>query len=430
MIEAKRGVLSGWVVGAGPFAGFELTLDGKLTLRRAQDNASRALFAGSRALVLGDNGLAAETTDGGVEWQSVELPPEIDLKAAYGAGTRQGCTALGCGFAGFTRVGYFEGHAARSLASPATPPRVAFPGPGGSHWFLHCAATGDASPGALPFRPPTPLSGRRLRRSGGAPTPNEDPDLVPLSPFLNQAPPAFPDNFEGVDAGTEPYGVQLRAYAYGPRGGDWTRTGSLSFAFADRFQTKPGVHVSASARSPWPDSTTAADALGAEPSTSAAGLAAALDPSGTSGGLLARHARPIRVRGRTCAAAHPQRWSLGYGVALFRYCPHQSRRLHRFLRRKHARFQDLSGGGAGSAGGARSDRHSTTPGRKCRAGSERRRGCPWRVGAQYGLVCPPCGLRDLHGGRALRRHAGSARDHARALRPGDRGVLAHGCGRP
>ena len=286
MIEAKRGVLSGWVVGAGPFAGFELTLDGKLTLRRAQDNASRALFAGSRALVLGDNGLAAETTDGGVEWQSVELPPEIDLKAAYGAGTRQGCTALGCGFAGFTRVGYFEGHAARSLASPATPPRVAFPGPGGSHWFLHCAATGDASPGALPFRPPTPLSGRRLRRSGGAPTPNEDPDLVPLSPFLNQAPPAFPDNFEGVDAGTEPYGVQLRAYAYGPRGGDWTRTGSLSFAFADRFQTKPGVHVSASARSPWPDSTTAADALGAEPSTSAAGLAAALDPSGTSGGLL------------------------------------------------------------------------------------------------------------------------------------------------
>jgi hypothetical protein len=94
------------------------------------------------------------------------------------------------------------------------------------------------------------------------------------------------DNFEGVDAGTEPYGVQLRVYAYGPRGGDWTRNGSLSFAFADRFQTKPGVHVSASARSPWPDSTTAADALGAEPSTSAAGLAAALDPSGTLGGLL------------------------------------------------------------------------------------------------------------------------------------------------
>jgi hypothetical protein len=103
---------------------------------------------------------------------------------------------------------------------------------------------------------------------------------------LEQAAPALPDNFEGVDAGTEPYGVQMRMYAYGPRGGDWTRKGSLSIVFADRFSAKAGVHVTASARSPWPDGTGAADALGAEPSTNAAGLAAALDPSGSSGAVL------------------------------------------------------------------------------------------------------------------------------------------------
>lgn len=285
VVEAKAGVLSGWVVGAGPFAGFELTLAGKLTLRRIQDNASHSLFAGTRALILGENGLASETTDGGVEWQAVELPPEIDLKSARAAGMRQGCSALGCGFAGFTRVGYFDGRAARSLATPAAPPRVSFAGPGGARWFLHCATTGEASVPALPFRPATPLSGRRLARAPAG-VQSEEAPLAALSPFLEQPAPVVPDSFEGVDAGTEPFGVQMRIYAYGPRGGDWTRSGSLSIAFADRFSVNPGVRVTASARSPWPDATSAADALGAEPSTNAAGLAAALDPSGTSGGLL------------------------------------------------------------------------------------------------------------------------------------------------
>ncbi len=288
MVEAKPSVLSGWIVGAGPFAGFEVALDGKLTLRRVQDNANHALFAGAHALVLGENGLGSETTDGGVEWQGVELPPEIDLKAARAVGLRQGCSAVGCGFAGFTRVGYFDGRAARSLAAPATPPRVSFPGPGGSRWFLHCATTGELSAPALPFRPATPVSGRRLRRSPVAPigAANDEVDLPPLSPFLEQPPPQLSDNFEGVDAGTEPSGVQVRIYAYGPRGGDWSKVSSLSIAFADRFSVKPGVHFSANGRSPWPDVTSAADALGAEPSTNAAGLAAALDPSGTSGALL------------------------------------------------------------------------------------------------------------------------------------------------
>jgi hypothetical protein len=75
-------------------------------------------------------------------------------------------------------------------------------------------------------------------------------------------------------------------YVYGPRGSDWTKTGSLSIAFADRFSVKPGVRLTATARSPWPDVAAAADALGAEPSTSAAGIATALDPGGSSGALL------------------------------------------------------------------------------------------------------------------------------------------------
>ncbi len=283
MVESSPGVLTGWAVGAGPFAGFSVGLDGKLTLGRIQDGGARALFAGKRALVLGENGLASETTDGGADWQSVELPPEIDVKAA-GASARQGCSAVGCVFAGFTRIGYFEGRAPRALATPATPPRVSFPGPGGSRWLLRCAPTGEVSAPALPFRSgATPLQ-RGVARA--APTTDEEAPLPPLSGLLELPPPALADGFEGVDAGTEQYGIQTRVYAYGPRGGDWSKTGSLRISFADRFAVKQGVRQTASARSPWLDAATAADALGAEPSSSSAGLAASLDPSGSSGALL------------------------------------------------------------------------------------------------------------------------------------------------
>jgi hypothetical protein len=283
MVELRPGVLSGWVVGAGPFVGVELAVDGKLTLGRIQDNAGRVLFAGKRALSLGENGLASETTDGGAEWQAVELPSETDLRAAATQGLRQGCSAVGCSFAGFVRMGWFDGRPARSLAMPATPSRVTFPGPGGSRWRLHCDPTGDASDRALPTRLPS-APGRRSKMMRGGP--GEETVLAPLAPFLEQPPPPLPDSFEGVSAGTEPNGVQLRVYAYGPRGGDWTRAGSLSIAFADRFATKNGVKQSALARSPWPDAATAADALGAEPSTNSAGLAASLDPGGNAGALL------------------------------------------------------------------------------------------------------------------------------------------------
>lgn len=284
MIESKPGVVSGWVVAAGPFAGVELALDGKLTLRRIQDDAAHALFAGRHAMVLGENGLASETTDGGAEWQGVELPPELDLKTRAAAGAKQGCSALGCAFAGLIRIGYFAGRSARTLAAPAAPPRVVFPGTGGSRWLLRCAASNEVSPPALPARPARSTTLRGLRAATLAP--GDEPELPPLSPLLELAPPALGENQQGVDAGTEPHGIQTRIYAYGPRGGDWTKAGSLSIAFADRFSVKSGVRSSAAARSPWQDATSAADALGAEPSTSSAGFAGGLDPSGSAGALL------------------------------------------------------------------------------------------------------------------------------------------------
>src|SRR5690349_980412 len=55
----------------------ELGLDGKLTLRRIEEDASHALFAGTHAMVLGENGLASETIDGGARLQ-IELGRQLD----------------------------------------------------------------------------------------------------------------------------------------------------------------------------------------------------------------------------------------------------------------------------------------------------------------------------------------------------------------
>jgi hypothetical protein len=283
LTQSKAGELQGWLVGAASFAGVRIGLDGKLSLGRLEDNPEWTLFDGPRAFSLGQNGLARESTNGGLLWQNVELPPDLDVKALPSSGLRQGCSEVGCAFAGFTRIGYFGARTAQPLASPAAPALVRFPSPGGSRWLLRCRPTGEVSAAALPSKAPAPPAVRRYRTLSTLPA---DAELPPLSPFLELEPPRLPENSDGVDAGTEAFGVQSRVYAFGPRGTDWTRTGSFTIAFADRFSVSGGARSTAPARSPWADALTAADALGAEPSTSAAGLFAALDASGSAGALL------------------------------------------------------------------------------------------------------------------------------------------------
>jgi hypothetical protein len=250
--ELPSGALGGWVAGAEPFVGVRVALDGTVTASRPETSIDRALLSGSHALVVGRTGRALESTDGGFEWSEVELPSEFDAAQEPRDDARlQGCSELGCAFAGFVRVGWKSGSAAPRLRVAKLPEMTALLQPGGGRWVLHCDATGEVS------EPASPL-GTRARGPGRA----EDA-VAPWAPFLELSAPALATGEVGFDAaGSESNSAELHAYAWGERGADWGRAGHAQIRALDRFQVNGGVFQSAVTRSPWADATAAAEAFG------------------------------------------------------------------------------------------------------------------------------------------------------------------------
>ncbi len=150
--ELSGGALGGWVAGAGPFVGVRVALDGAVTVSRPEIGIDRALLSGSHGLVVGRTGRAMESTDGGFEWSEVELPSEFDASKEPRDDARlQGCSELGCAFAGFVRVGWKSGSATPPLSIAKLPEMTPLIQPGGGRWLLHCDATGEVSDGAAPL---------------------------------------------------------------------------------------------------------------------------------------------------------------------------------------------------------------------------------------------------------------------------------------
>lgn len=252
-VEAGAGVLAGWVVGSEPFAGVRVALDGKVTVAHSETSIDRALLSADRALLIGRTGRARESTDGGFEWSDVELPSEFDAgRELSGESRLQGCSRLGCAFAGFVRLGWRTGKASPRLRIADLPESTPQLQPGGSRWVLNCEASSEVSEPSLP-----PVT----RERGAART--DDALAAPWSPFLDLPAPALGPGEVGFDvASGENEGSTFRAYAWGERGADWTRVGHLQLRLSDRFQVRRGAYQSAVTRSPWPDATTAAEAFG------------------------------------------------------------------------------------------------------------------------------------------------------------------------
>jgi hypothetical protein len=251
-VEQPSG-LSGWVVGAEPFAGVRVALDGTVTLSPPENSIDRALLSGTHALLVARSGRARESSDSGFEWSDVELPPEFDASRALVDDARlQGCSELGCAFAGFVRLGFRAGNTAPRLRMAALPDSTPLPSPGGGRWLLHCEATGEVSEPALPL-------GARLRGPGRA----DDAATAPWAPFLELAPPALGSGEVGYDAtSNEADAALFHGYVWGQRGADWARAGHIQLRALDRFRIQGGPFQSAVTRSPWLDATAAAESFG------------------------------------------------------------------------------------------------------------------------------------------------------------------------
>ncbi len=250
--ELPSGQLGGWVAGAEPFVGVRVALDGTVSASKPESSIDRVLLSGAHALIVGRTGRALESSDGGFEWSEVELPSEFDASREPRDEARlQGCSELGCAFAGFVRVGWKRGASAPHLAIAKLPEVTPLPEPGGSRWLLRCEATGEVSEPALAL-------GAHARGPGRA-----EEASAPWASFLEAPAPSLAAGEVGYDTGSgESNSAELHAYAWGERGADWSRAGHALIRALDRFQVAGGVVQSAVTRSPWADANAAAEAFG------------------------------------------------------------------------------------------------------------------------------------------------------------------------
>ncbi|MEP7050181.1 MAG: hypothetical protein ABJB12_07510 [Pseudomonadota bacterium] len=249
----RAAALAGWVVGSEPFAGVRVALDGTVDVSAAENSVDRVLLSGTRALLVGRTGRALETTDGGFAWSSVDLPSEFDAGHELRDDARlQGCSELGCAFAGFVRVGWKAGSAAAPLRVAALPKFTSLIQPGGNRWVLRCEATGEVSEPAL-------AQGSRVRGPGRS----EEATVAPWAPFHETAAPTLAAGEVGYDTGgVDADLAALHVYAWGERSSDWGVAGHTQVRALDRFDVARGTFQSAVTHSPWPDATAAAEAFG------------------------------------------------------------------------------------------------------------------------------------------------------------------------
>lgn len=248
MVEHAPGVIGAWVTASGPFVGARITLDGKVTVGPTQWPLEQTLLSGERALIVTNT--PRETVDGGFEWRDVELPAR---PTASTAGSERGCGSIGCAVDGWIRVGWRGASRDGDLALVSDPKRRetswALPG----RWRFDCTPVATSRPSAASAapagRPAAVMLGRRR-----PPSPRWDA-------FQGLAAPSLTPSELGFDVGGD-LAVPFRAYAWGPRGGDWARQGAMLVRVLDTFAFTDGVWSTARGASRWPDELSAAEAFG------------------------------------------------------------------------------------------------------------------------------------------------------------------------
>lgn len=291
--EREKGVLSGWVEAGGPVLGVRIDLDGKVTVGDLRDDAGGAILSGRFGLSLGDGGRAAETTDGGMHWEVLDLP-ERDEDGPQKNATRA-CGPAGCVVGGWLRVGWGKPGTDDDL-HPADPPSAPYFAMKISPTIGFSCEVGASvtppAPASPPKTPPPALRGA-VRHFGKGPPAAGPSTITGWSLFRNTPPPTLGADEVGIDNGTSTDLVMMRAYAWGKKGADWIRAGRWQVRFDDRFDATGGVRQSAATTSFWPDEAAAVEAIGTG-SYGAASWGAYLDPSGRA--VLAN-----ACRGSTCA---------------------------------------------------------------------------------------------------------------------------------
>ncbi len=264
--EREPGLIGGWVEAGGALVGVRVGLDGQVKLGEMRTDPNGALLAGRFGVSVGDDGEAAETTDGGMEWTSFELPDhDIDAPSRTRA-----CGPVGCALASWLRVGWGKPLVKDDFATAKAPTAPYVAVQTGSTVQMSCDLLGAVTP-PIPDKPaakdakPPVRSPYGYSPHGGYGYPygygyyNYRP---PWSPFRNTAAPTLAKDESGVDTGSYGEAAGIRSYAWGKKGSDWTKTGKWLVRFDDRYDPAGGLRSSAMAVSPWADEQQATSGVG------------------------------------------------------------------------------------------------------------------------------------------------------------------------
>ena len=280
--EREPGVIGGWVEAGGSVVGVRVSLNGEVKLGEVRTDPNGAVLAGRFGVSIGDDGEAAESTDGGMSWTSFEVPDhEIDAPPRTRA-----CGPVGCALASWLRVGWGKPAVKDDFATAKPPTAPYVPMKSASTVTMSCELLGSVTPplpekkGAkddkpkTPYPPPYPRYGHYYGYGYGY---GYKPQW---SAFRNTAAPTLGKDETGVDTGTYGDVAALRSYAWGKKGADWTKVGRWLVRFDDRFDPGGGVRSSATTVPPWADETSAMSGVAGGMTYGVLNWSAYLDSSG------------------------------------------------------------------------------------------------------------------------------------------------------
>lgn len=234
--------IAGWVEAGGPTFGVRIKLDGTVSVGEVIDEPGGVLVGGRFGLAIGDGGHLLETSDTGHTWREIDLP-RVDDPSEQRRSRR--CGAVGCVLPGWLKIGWDEKAKEDDLREARAPAAIKLSsvklssGPFG----LSCK-TGRSAP-----KPKAPA-----KKNEG----------TPLSGWLSLRDveaPSMQSGEVGIDNGAPYDAIPMRAYAWGKKESDWSRTGRFMIRFADRYALEE-VRSSAVTTSPWATEAAASDVFG------------------------------------------------------------------------------------------------------------------------------------------------------------------------
>jgi len=254
--ERKPGVVGGWIEAGGAMLGVEIALDGKAVPGQFVRDAGMPFVSGRYGFGWTPSRRGFETTDGGMTWTSLELPEPL---VPIGKVERRACGPIGCLAAGWLRVGW--GETKKPPVPPAPPPHRATTSVSPPQLVLACEPTVPPMPTPPAPKPkaaaatPTPQASLTLRRTFGGPpvlAATGAAGVSELPSFFSQPGPVLRDSERGMpfevpellERSPPRLGGLARAYAWGPKGGDWDTQGKWQVKWLSPFAGWTEVHAS------------------------------------------------------------------------------------------------------------------------------------------------------------------------------------------